>query len=82
MLVLMWVVLATAAAPAFADPITCPPGSTADPSSGQCLIIATNPGGGGSNGGGTGGGAVAPVAQQTCTYSLSESAEGDAVFER
>ena len=73
MVVLLWVGLGIAAAPAFADPITCPAGSTADPSSGQCLIIATDPGDGGWNDSGAGGGGVAPVRQQTCTYTLSES---------
>lgn len=71
-IVLLCVGLGIAAAPASADPIVCPSGSTADPSSGECLIIATDPGGGGSNGGGPGGGAGTPVAQRTCTYALSE----------
>jgi len=69
-LLVLCVSLAAAAGSASADPIACPSGSTPDPSSGECLIIATTPGGGGSNGGRGGGGTTEPAVQQTCTYTL------------
>ncbi len=70
-LLVLSVSLTIAAGPASADPIACPSGSTPDPSSGECLIIATTPGGGGSNGGGSGGGAnPQPAAKRTCTFTL------------
>ena len=71
LLLLLCVGLVSVAVPASADPISCPSGSTPDPSSGQCLIIATTPGNGGASGGGTGGGAnTQPVVKRVCTFTL------------
>ena len=59
-----------------AEPIRCPPGSTPRPSTGECIIVATNPGGpsdgnpgGGGAGTGGGGGSTAP---QVCTWGGNE----------
>ena len=58
------------AAPAFATgpPVTCRPGTSPDPWSGECIIvIVTDPGGGG----GGGGGDEQPVGLPTCTSTLT-----------
>ena len=58
------------AAPGYAAalPVTCPPGTSPDPWSGECIIVVTDPGGGG--GGGAGGDAK-PVSLPRCTLTLT-----------
>src|SRR4051794_23330228 len=70
LLLLFCLSLGTWAVAASADPIRCPSGSTPDPSSGECLIIATQPGGGGSSSGGSSGATTKPTRKVTCTYTL------------
>ena len=55
-----------------APPVECPPGTTPDPASGECIIIVTDPGGGGGGGDGHngGGGGSTGSAKPSCTFTL------------
>ncbi|MBD3783710.1 MAG: hypothetical protein IE926_12290 [Micrococcales bacterium] len=56
---------------AAADPIECPPGSTPDPRSGQCLIVVSgDPGGDGGGGSGVTSPGRTSETAPSCTYTL------------
>lgn len=56
---------------ASAAPIECPPGSVPDPSSGRCVISATDPGGGSTGGPKTPGDSGRSSSPIACTYVLN-----------
>ena len=76
-------VLGTATALA-APPVECPPGTTPDPASGECIIIVTDPGGGGGSGDdhNGGGGGSTGSAKPSCTFTLGLTAQGRSLHEQ